>query len=60
MDHDAWGRAARRLEADLSGAPELDRRIHHFYLTVLFFALAERRRWCANAATTSDSPRNRK
>jgi len=44
IDQDAWGRAARRLEADLRGAPELDRRIHHFYLPVLFFALAERRR----------------
>jgi D-glycerate 3-kinase len=43
-EQDAWGRAARRLEADLRGAPELDRRIHHFYLPVLFFALAERRR----------------
>ena len=44
IEQDAWARAARRLEADLRGAPELDRRIHHFYLPVLFFALAERRR----------------
>ena len=44
MDQDARGRAARRLEANLGGAPDLDRRIHHFYLPVLFFALAERRR----------------
>jgi len=44
IDRDAWERAAQRLEADLRGAADLDQRIHNFYLPVLFFALAERRR----------------
>jgi len=35
-----WELAAARLGAALAGAPDLDRRIHQFYLPVLFFAIA--------------------
>lgn len=44
LDWDAWAVAARRLEQDLRGAEDLDLRIHHLYLPVLFFSLAERGR----------------
>ena len=44
IDWDAWTTAARQLERNLQGAEDLARRIHHLYLPVLFFALAERRR----------------
>ena len=43
IDWDAWRIAAARLERDLAGAPDLAARIHHLYLPVLFFCLAERR-----------------
>jgi D-glycerate 3-kinase len=40
IDWEAWGTAAVQLERALAGAPDLDRRIHHLYLPVLFFAAA--------------------
>jgi D-glycerate 3-kinase len=44
IDWDAWRTAAGRLAHDLAGAPDLDRRIHHLYLPVLFFCAAQVRR----------------
>jgi D-glycerate 3-kinase len=35
-----WNRAAAVLERELDGAADLDRRIHHLYLPVLWFCLA--------------------
>jgi D-glycerate 3-kinase len=43
IDWDVWRRAAARLERDLAGAADLDRRIHHLYLPVLFFCAAHAR-----------------
>jgi D-glycerate 3-kinase len=43
IDWDAWDTAAGRLERALAGAPDLDRRIHHLYLPVLFFCLGRLR-----------------
>jgi len=40
IDWVAWNRVARRLERELAGAADLDRRIHHLYLPVLFFCAA--------------------
>ena len=40
IDWPAWSAAADRLTHDLAGAPELNRRIHHLYLPVLFFCAA--------------------
>jgi D-glycerate 3-kinase len=44
IDGEAWTQAASQLEQDLRGTADLDRRIHSFYLPVLFFSMAERRR----------------
>src|SRR5579862_2586868 len=43
IDWRAWRIAADRLQRDLAGAADLPARIHHLYLPVLFFCLAERR-----------------
>ncbi|HYN09886.1 MAG TPA: hypothetical protein VES67_21055 [Vicinamibacterales bacterium] len=43
IDWDAWTAAAERLARDLAGAADLDRRIHHLYLPVLFFCAAQAR-----------------
>jgi D-glycerate 3-kinase len=40
IDWPAWRAAASRLALDLAGAPELERRIQHLYLPVLFFSAA--------------------
>lgn len=47
IDWSQWSRLADRLAADLTGAADLDRRIHHLYLPVLFFCAAR-----AQMATT--------
>ena len=44
IDWTHWHGAASRLSADLAGAADLDRRIHHLYLPILFFCAAEARR----------------
>jgi len=44
VDWDLWRSLADRLGRDLSDAPEQTRRIHHLYLPVLFFVLAQVRR----------------
>jgi D-glycerate 3-kinase len=41
IDWNAWTAAAERLARDLAGAADLDRRIHHLYLPVLFFCAAQ-------------------
>ncbi|HEY7475757.1 MAG TPA: hypothetical protein VH679_12145 [Vicinamibacterales bacterium] len=43
IDWNAWTAAAGRLARDLDGAADLDRRIHHLYLPVLFFCAAQAR-----------------
>jgi D-glycerate 3-kinase len=43
IDWHAWTAAAGRLARDLDGAADLDRRIHHLYLPVLFFCAAQAR-----------------
>jgi D-glycerate 3-kinase len=43
IDWDEWRLLADRLAADLTGAADLDRRIHHLYLPVLFFCAARAR-----------------
>ena len=43
IDWHVWRVAADRLERDLAGAADLQVRIHHLYLPILFFCLAERR-----------------
>jgi D-glycerate 3-kinase len=40
IDWKAWDVAAEHLERSLAGTPGLERRIHHWYLPVLFFCLA--------------------
>ena len=40
IDWGAWSKAAASLEGDLAGAADLERRIHHLYLPVLWFCLA--------------------
>ncbi len=44
IDWDAWRVAAVQLDRDLHGAADLDRRVHHLYLPVLFFCAAHARR----------------
>ncbi len=43
IDWDAWMTTADRLAADLAGASDLPRRVHHLYLPVLFFCAAQAR-----------------
>jgi len=43
VDWERWRAAAARLEHDLDGARDLNRRIHHLYLPVLFFCAAQAR-----------------
>jgi len=43
IDWGQWRSLADRLAADLAGAADLDRRIHHLYLPVLFFCAAHAR-----------------
>lgn len=43
IDWSLWRLAADRLSHDLDGAADLDRRIHHLYLPVLFFCAAHAR-----------------
>ena len=40
IDWTQWARAAAALTARLPAGPDLERRIHHLYLPVLFFCLA--------------------
>jgi D-glycerate 3-kinase len=40
IDWTAWASIAGRLDHDLRGAADLDRRIHHLYVPVLMFAAA--------------------
>jgi D-glycerate 3-kinase len=47
IDWPAWRAAADRLAGDLTGAPDIERRIHHLYLPVLFFCAA-----CVRASAT--------
>lgn len=44
IDWDVWARVAAEFEVALRGAADLDRRIHHLYLPVLFFCLARLRK----------------
>jgi D-glycerate 3-kinase len=44
IDWAAWRRTAATLEHDLAGAADLDRRVHHLYLPILFFCAAHARR----------------
>lgn len=48
IDWKAWQAAADRLAHDLSGDANLDRRIHHLYLPILFFCAAHARRATAH------------
>ena len=43
IDWDLWRTAAARLEQDLAGAADLPRRVHHLYVPVLLFAVAQAR-----------------
>ena len=43
IDWDLWRTAADRLGHDLAGARDLPRRIHHLYIPVLLFAVAQAR-----------------
>jgi D-glycerate 3-kinase len=43
IDWGQWRSVADRLATDLAGAADLDRRIHHLYLPVLFFCAAQAR-----------------
>jgi D-glycerate 3-kinase len=43
IDWDLWRTAADRLGQDLAGATDLPRRIHHLYVPVLLFAVAQAR-----------------
>jgi len=43
IDWDLWRTAADRLGQDLAGAADLPRRIHHLYVPVLLFAVAQAR-----------------
>ena len=43
IDWPLWARTAQELASGLGPAPDLDRRLHHLYLPVLFFCLARRR-----------------
>ena len=43
IDWDLWRTAADRLGHDLAGAADLPRRIHHLYVPVLLFAVAQTR-----------------
>jgi D-glycerate 3-kinase len=43
IDWGHWRSLADRLATDLAGAADLDRRIHHLYLPVLFFCAARAR-----------------
>ena len=43
LDWDLWRIAADRLEHDLAGAADLPRRIHHLYIPVFLFAVAQAR-----------------
>jgi D-glycerate 3-kinase len=43
IDWTAWSAAAARLSAELAGAADLPRRIHHLYVPVLFFCAAQAR-----------------
>ena len=43
IDWTEWRAAATSLKHDLAGAADLDRRIHHLYLPVLFFCAAQAR-----------------
>ncbi|HET9373038.1 MAG TPA: hypothetical protein VFO19_22405 [Vicinamibacterales bacterium] len=44
VDWHDWASAAAALERELAGAADLDRRVHHLYLPVLWFCLAGARR----------------
>jgi D-glycerate 3-kinase len=43
IDWDLWATAADRLERELAGAADLNRRIHHLYVPVIMFAVAQTR-----------------
>jgi D-glycerate 3-kinase len=43
IDWTLWARTAQALASALGPAPDLDRRLHHLYLPVLFFCLARLR-----------------
>lgn len=43
IDWDLWRTAADRLSQDLAGAADLPRRIHHLYIPVFLFAVAQAR-----------------